>query len=106
MTGEVTWKELYKRIYGNAFDPKTGTYRDVQQNLRLPAFSSVEESKIGDNVRLKEYKSGNMAKKIPDAKSKKKQPSSKSSSDNWAIAIYKNSFSQENSVWQRCCLFC
>ena len=48
LRNKITWKELNKRIYDNAFDPKTGTYREVQQNLRLPGFSSLEEMKVGD----------------------------------------------------------
>ena len=75
-------------IYDNVLDPQTGAYRDVLQNLRLPGFSSIKETKVGDYVRLKEYKSVAMSQNSPPQLRQKKQPSSKSSSDNWSIAIY------------------
>jgi hypothetical protein len=90
----MTFKLAYERIV------KAGKhrFRDAEVNLRPPVFSPSIPPVVGDYVRLKSYKSGNMSVtwRLP-ADSNKKQ-SLKSAANNYSRDIYRISDAKESQV--------
>ena len=91
LSNNVTNATVANRIWNRAYDPTVGIYRDHRTDMRLPGFSPQKgnELGIGDFVRIKTYKSGDMAIGWETIYEASKKLRNKSASDNYSRDIYR-----------------
>jgi hypothetical protein len=84
---EITHKIVAQRIKTAA----EKRWKDVKFNLRLPGYSPSSPVAMGDYVRLKIYKSGDMSLRFPSLEETRKgrKITGKSASNNFTTRIYK-----------------
>ena len=81
----VTWFEVQRRIIEKA----KSVYRDHSAQRRLPGFSPSAPVKLGDYVRIREFKTGAKRVTWPSSTSERVGESTKSAADNWSANVYK-----------------
>ena len=77
-----------KQVKQNIVDVANKRYKDVKHNLNLPGFSPSSPVTVGDYVRVKIAKTGDMGVTF-HKKGDTRKRATKSASNNWSINIYK-----------------
>ena len=74
------------KVVANLTNDLKRRYKDVQHELPLPGFTSNTPPVVGDFVRKRTYKKGNMSANFPMLDGTNNR--SKSSSQNWSLGVY------------------